>query len=154
MRWTFLEVMLDQLILALLSIDSDDTGVSLTSNIDFREKIQIALAVGLKKKLDEVWYDKLKELLDQIDNDLRLQRNRYVHDLWTLSGTQIKKLQFKTSIKRPQARMPLELKTQHETIVSPEEIWSLAEKINLAAGHVALSAQAYQIYTRRASRKK
>jgi hypothetical protein len=154
MRWTFLEVMLDQLILALLSVNHDDIGVSLTSNIEFREKIQIALTVGLKKKYDDAWYENLKELLDKIENDLRVQRNRYVHDLWTLSGTQIKKLQFKTSIKRPQARMPLELKTQHETIVSPEEIWSVAEKINIAAGHVALSTQAYQIYTRRASHKK
>lgn len=154
MRWTFLEVMLDQLLLALLSIDSDDIGVSLTSNIGFSDKIKIALAVGLKKKCDDNWYEHLKELLGKIDKNLRLDRNRYVHDLWTLSGTQIKKLEFKASIKRPQSRMPLELKTKHETIVSPDEIWSLAEKVNLAAGHVALSTQAYQIYTRRASRKK
>jgi hypothetical protein len=146
--------MLDDLVLTLLSIEAGDVAVSLTSNMEFRDKIQVALAVGLKNRLDDEWYEVMSALLIDIDNRLRLQRNRFVHDFWTMDGVQVKKLQFKVTLKRPQSRKPLELTTRHETHVTPQEIWDVAEAVNLAAGHVALSAQAFRIYTRRALQRK
>jgi hypothetical protein len=147
MRWAFLEAMLDELVLSLLSVDTGDIG-ALTSNMEFHEKIKVVLALGFKKRLDDDWFKQLKTLLDHIENVIGPQRNRYVHDLWTSDGVRVKKLEFRTAIKKPQSRKPLELKTKHETSVKPEEIWAAAEAIESAAGHVASFARMYQAHNR------
>lgn len=155
MQWTFLEVMIDQLLLALVPIASGAVGNSVTSNIDIRDKMQIALAVGLIKKPDDKWFHELKTVLDEADNDLRNKRNRYAHDFWVLDEEfQVKKIQFKTTLKQTQAKKPLELTTLHETEVTAAEIWAAADAISVAAGAIALLTQQFGMLTRRTLRQK
>ena len=156
MQWTLLEMFLNELMRNLLSLDPGKESESVTSNIDVRDKIQIVLALAVLKKIDDKWFDELKAILDLVDNDLRSARNRYVHDLWSPDGAtnKLKKLEFRTALKRPQSRKPLELTTLHETNVEPAEIWATADAITNAAAKIALLTQQHQLVTRRALTKK
>lgn len=157
MSWSLMEAMLGELVRVLLNLELGQESESVSGNIDCRDQVQIALAVGFLKKIDDKWFEELKIVLDLIDNDLRNKRNRYVHDLWTFDVTTyvVQKVQWKTVIKRPQARKALELTTLHKTDVSVDDVWSASNAISDAAGRLALLAQQHGMVTRRlASRKK
>ncbi len=148
--------MIDQLLLTLVPLEHGKVGESLTSNVDMKNKIKIALAIGFLKKPDDQWFDELKAVLDLADNELRAKRNRFAHDLFMFDRTSdaVKKLHFHTVLKKPQARKPLELTTLHETKVLPEEIWATADAIENAAGKIAILNSQHQMLTRRALRQK
>src|SRR5262249_30177026 len=57
-----------------------------TSEIDFRAKLAITKNLAYSKPLNPEWFEKVKALLDHIDNQLRPERNRMVHDLWLAQG--------------------------------------------------------------------
>lgn len=129
MQWTALEVEINGLLLALIPMEQGHAGQSLMAQIDMREKVQIAKTLGFIKKPDDKWFKELQELLNYIDNELRIKRNRYVHDLWFFEEEKMKKMQFVNAIKRPQSWKPLELLTHSETEVQPSEIWKTADQI-------------------------
>jgi hypothetical protein len=156
MQWSFLEVMIDQLLLTLLPIERGKIGEVVTSNVDIRGKIRIATAVGFEKRPDDKWFSDLQEALDSADNELRSKRNRYAHDLWTLDRTSaaVKKLRFHAVLKKRHSHKPLELTTLHETEVKPQEIWDTADRITEAAATIALLEQQYRILLGRALPRK
>jgi hypothetical protein len=123
----------------------------MTANIDFREKIQIALSLGMLKKIDDKWFEELRSVLLDADNSLRCKRNRYAHDLYVFDtdAAQMKKIQFRTNIKHPQSHRPLELTTREETHITPDEIWQAAEDITIAAGKIALFAAQHSMMMQR-----
>lgn len=135
-HWTYLEVGLNEMIYALLGLERSDHDVrfAITSNIDVREKMQIILAVGLKKRPFDQWYDSLKAILDKVDNELRVQRNRFMHDLWFGEDDRtVRKTHYRTSVKRPQARQYFELTTYQESMPSPNEVWDLSCRVQATA---------------------
>jgi hypothetical protein len=155
MRWTFLEVMVDQLVVALLALDDEDIGRCVTSNIDLRDKFQIALSVGYIKRIDDQWFEELKTVINTADNELREKRNRYAHDLWTFDKSNaMKKIYFRTKMQKSQSRKPIELSTLQETEVLPEEIWATADAIGETAGEIALLWSQHTGVTRRRALQK
>jgi hypothetical protein len=143
-EWAFLEFMIDQLIASILAMPFDDTSQALTANISFRNKIQVLLAVGLVKKPDDEWYENLRTLLNQTDNNLRVRRNRCVHDLWNYEGGGFTKYEIRPTIKRPQARKQLELRSFHASELRPEEIWALGREVSDVWAAVHLATRAYR----------
>jgi hypothetical protein len=142
--WGHLEEHLDMLIKDLLFAEPPGNPASgnqwqaaqcVTANTDMRDKVQITLALGYLRRPDEIWFDKLKSCLDGIDNELRTQRNRMLHDIWIpnqiVPGNIENVLRVRTQgtkIRRPQA-FQRELVTREEIPVTAAEIWKLRNKI-------------------------
>src|SRR3546814_2313559 len=63
-----------------------DASASIVNNMDMRDKIKGLLALGFLKKPSDDWYNELKTTINEIDNDLRPERNRMIHDSWHNTG--------------------------------------------------------------------
>ncbi|MEQ9247644.1 MAG: hypothetical protein RLO21_16835, partial [Nitratireductor sp.] len=76
------------------------------ASLDIRGKIVTAKA--LAHQIDEIdspgFYDRVEELLNYVDNELRPERNRYVHDNWSIAGSAAMRMRLAPKITRPQAR--------------------------------------------------
>lgn len=142
MQWAYLEGILDRhLLRTLVPLNPSEVCNAVTSSIDFRAKIQLALNLGLLKKPSDIWFSELLSVLNDIDNRLRPQRNRFAHDAIV---TQLKvpypsvTADSKPKRKKPQSRQPLQLTTYEETEITPDEIWKTAEDIMAAAKTIGL----------------
>jgi len=127
--WAHLEQVLNAMLELLIPMHDRDVSRCLTSNIDFREKIQVAIGLGYMRKAREDWFDALQKQLNYIDNDLRPERNRTIHDTWDWRGPEIIRRQYATKLSRPQARQPQVLTVEIAKPVPIGELWGLAFKI-------------------------
>lgn len=50
--------------------------------IDFRAKLHALLPIAFDKRINDLWYENIEALVNHIDNDLRPERNRIIHDSW------------------------------------------------------------------------
>lgn len=127
--WSALELGLDKLIRGITAFPDDDIADTFLTNIDVREKTRIAAGLGFLRKPSEEWFEILKWCLDQIDNDLRTRRNRFVHDLWHVSSAGIKQIGKKTGFRKPQANKPLEYYIETERSTSAKDIQVLLNEV-------------------------
>lgn len=113
--WSRIEHLVHDLCLhlaACLSPDFDKSEnriplhIALT-NMDLRQRISTAKAFASQAPTaNSTFYDRFEKSLNRIDNDLRLERNRYVHDFWDagdVAGT-VERFQQRTIVTRPQSR--------------------------------------------------
>ncbi|MDE2229978.1 MAG: hypothetical protein KGL11_13195 [Alphaproteobacteria bacterium] len=137
LQWSMLESSVDWLFETLSTVKKVKKFQTISHNIDFREKLQIILGLAhlrRRKKLFQV----TKWCIDQIDNDLRVRRNRFVHDLWqlkpkdgTLRGAKLatmERIQHSTGFrKKPRQIEYYTFKTGSE---SPTEVMALCNEIH------------------------
>ncbi|NAN52684.1 hypothetical protein EX349_15895 [Pseudomonas protegens] len=126
--WAALETFQDRLISSILGIKEKQLSNTLLSNIDQREKIRIAMGLCYLKKLSDEWFESIKWCLDQTDGDLRVRRNRIIHDKIHVSGEGINRVQAKTGFRKPQA-FQVEYYTEVVEPITAEEIWGLSADI-------------------------
>lgn len=77
------------------------------------------------------FYARLEALLNRLDNELRTERNRYVHDLWMANeaGPGFVRLQQRTIVSRPQSRkLDLQIGTR-KTFGTIEEIEAFVKQL-------------------------
>jgi hypothetical protein len=136
MSWSLLESVIDDFLADIIPLENDprqDVAGVFHANIDFREKIKILVSVAFIRKYNDQWFRELQEWIDEIDNDLRTERNRYVHDSWTLEPDNeymsLSRTQKVSKLIKPQAYQ-LELITQIQTPVSLEDLEGLGKRIS------------------------
>lgn len=134
-EWSYLEGATDYLIGRLIPINSGQPLDVLTTNIDFRSKLQIVKGLGISHSLG--WQGDLLKLVDYVDNTLRPARNRYVHDAWvTRAEGPPLRLEAAMRIRKAQAHSPLVVETINLKPTDIEEMWSIIRRIGLAAGWI------------------
>ena len=99
-----------------------------TSSMDLSAKIEAAKLLAFEGKKTDDWYKECRTVLNIIQNEIRPERNRYVHDIWVLSKKSAIRVTNKPKIKKQQAHKPEELITS-EVYVSADDVWALGEKI-------------------------
>ena len=82
--WSTLESVVNEFLGLLIPLEPGDTERIVTSNIDFRAKLEMLVHLGFMEKYKDLWFLELQTLINKIDNELRPERNRYVHDTWRL----------------------------------------------------------------------
>jgi hypothetical protein len=142
--WSTLEHLVHDLCLHLAQCLSPDFAKSATNaplhialtNMGIRERIATAKAFASQAPTAEPgFYSRLESLLNRLDNELRSERNRYVHDLWMLSdaGNGIERIQQRTIVTRPQShQISLEIDTikAFDSIENVEAFVSDLEKMH------------------------
>jgi len=127
MAWGSLERDAGTLLLALIGTKF---VYEITGNIDFREKLSIIKSIAFETTPSEEWFGNLDKIIIEIDQNLRPERNRMIHDLWIhhYDKTQpMVRFGLTPKIRRPQARQRIQ--TRDILPISPEEIWALVLKI-------------------------
>lgn len=74
----------------------------LAENMDLRERI-VALKTLACAVLPLKDFNGFEALLNRIDNEIRIERNRYVHDLWNEDEDGIYRMKMGTGVQREQA---------------------------------------------------
>lgn len=108
MLWGRLETAVTILLDMLMDISHRDTLNIILGVLDFRTKIQIAAPIAFSKKGNSAWFQKLQNELNSIDNDLRPERNRMIHDFWYagIDGEPARRLQLGARGQRPERPHP------------------------------------------------
>lgn len=66
--------------------------------------------------------------LKEIDNEMRPERNRLVHDVWIQNAEKFVRRTYKTILRKPQA-FKLELLTKEEKEYTAQEVWDFQQRI-------------------------
>lgn len=81
--WSELELYVTLFLIDLLDIEDKTSKNVIAGLLDFRAKLQTLLPMGFARKPSDDWYAGLEKAVNHIDNDLRPERNRMIHDTWT-----------------------------------------------------------------------
>lgn len=73
------------------------------SHMDVRQRIAVAKVLAAQG-VDPDLYGQIERLLNTIDNDLRSERNRFVHDHWQMNDEAILRRRYGARVTRPQSR--------------------------------------------------
>lgn len=82
MYWSELEMAISLLLSDLLRIEEAVPKNLILGALDFRSKLHMLLPLGFHRKPSDQWYADLNEHVNHIDNVLRPERNRIIHDYW------------------------------------------------------------------------
>lgn len=139
-KWSWLELILDCYVAQLCGLDigSIESQV-LTPNMDIRAKVTTVRALGREKRLSDDWFAELDKVLVKIDDDIRLKRNRVVHDIWsppTGARTQPYRTYARTKVIRTQSFQSPKLTTHEKVEMSALEIIAIANEITKAVNQL------------------
>lgn len=76
---------------------------TILSHMDVRQRVAVAKVLAAQS-VDPDLYGQIERLLNTIDNDLRNERNRFVHDHWNTDGDAIGRRKYGARVTRPQSR--------------------------------------------------
>ena len=128
--WSNAELVIDLALVPYLGLNEPGAKrEAVLHNIPFRDKIAMLAALAfIHKPEDPSEYEGLKAFLDRLDNELRAERNRLMHDVWLNDPGEIRRWARKTKSKRTQARQ-MALVTSEKIPVTPEHIEGTAAEI-------------------------
>lgn len=99
--WSRLERDLDEFIELLAPLEAGDISRSVTAGMDIRDKVQAVRALAYLRKPNDRWFKTMLSILDYIDNDLRVRRNRYIHDGWYIPEGKLTRFQKQIKLEKP-----------------------------------------------------
>ena len=128
-NWSMLENQLTYLITLLAETDAT-TGHLLFSGLDQKTKASIAQTMILHRNLDREMQADLASALNLINNDLRIERNRAVHDVWIsdMAGHHAR-LTSSPKVKNAPGSGARELLLREEARRTTDDLWELAGAI-------------------------
>jgi hypothetical protein len=130
MQWGTLEGELSWLLMQLIGKPPFPQHV-IMGHLGLREKVQMMKSVGFHVQPSARWFSRLEKLINIINNRLRSERNRMIHDVWVFHhkpNMPMIRLGTRSKLKRPQARQRV---VEVDVIpISAEEIWLLVTEIN------------------------
>ena len=138
--WSALEHLVHDICLHLASCLSVDFEKSINrtplhialSNMDIRDRIATAKAFASQAPTaNKTFYNRFEKLLNRLDNELRIERNRYVHDLWMIGDDDqtIERFQQRTIVTRPQSHKPEMHIGTKKPFASVEEVEAFTHEI-------------------------
>lgn len=131
--WSWLELSVNALLCTLAEMDTFDASAALVQNMSFRDKLAALRTLGFVRKPSDEWYSNLESAVNEIDNDLRPERNRMVHDSWHPGEDDMLRVTHSAKVIREQAhKMALQYGTGK--LVSAPEISALSIRILAAQG--------------------
>lgn len=137
--WGHLELDVTMLLDALTALKDPVPKNTILSLMDFREKLQAVKVIGYDKKPNKIWYEKLASTVNKIENELRPERNRMIHDFWLLmpkrenpDQREMQRANFRPKIEKPK---PFQTKISLASyeVIKPDDISKLTKDIEDAS---------------------
>lgn len=128
--WAILELLVNRYIELLVPLPEGPEAECITVNADMRQKIQMLRGLGFIKRTSDEWYEKLRNQLNILDDELRPERNRFIHDIWLpilpleASVDQFIRRTYKMTVRKKPPQAEMELTTRDEKLLSAEDAWA------------------------------
>lgn len=135
-NWSWLEFVVECVLSEFIDMPADKPEAHIiTSSIDFSKKLDVIKHIGFIRKPSTRWFAQWEGLINHIDNSLRPERNRHVHDLWRKEPERHtpSRISSKVKLVTPKARAERILQTSETTEVDIKEVRNLAAAIQDAA---------------------
>lgn len=148
--WSGLEFDIALFLSTLTKIGNKTIKNVLIGSLDMRGKIQALKTIGFDQQPNEKWFGDLDTLIGTINNELRNERNRMVHDFWITylddaGEEEINRVNLKASINRAQGSGDKSLQLSDTRPVSSEDVSTLCEKIIQANAQLNSLRYAYEL---------
>ncbi|TQF27805.1 hypothetical protein UNPF46_29000 [Bradyrhizobium sp. UNPF46] len=132
-NWSRVEDVMDFLISRMILLEEgSNLANAITSNMDIRNKIQTLKALVYERRTGNAWFKEYAQLLDQIDNELRPARNRYVHSHWFRPDGRLTRVSRRVRFSKPQAFKELALTTEERDRASLRDAQRLCSALENA----------------------
>ena len=145
--WSNLELDLGLLLSTMMDIKDPPIKNTILGLMEMRETIQAILAIGFAHKPYDSWYTELAALMNEIDNEIRPERNRTIHDFWfelpnpnEPAKSEIRRAKVKPKVKNTQA-FQKELALIDMKPIVPDDISAITKRIEKASVAVWLLKQ-------------
>ena len=136
LQWNFVEHTSDIFLSFLANLDDTEIRAAIINNADARDKWRMIDAVGFIKRPNDDWYRRLKEVINRINNELRPERNRMVHDRWISLKDEIVRLTPMGKIIKEQSRQ-LAFKAGYGKPIKEAEVWELVVSVSAVGGYLS-----------------
>lgn len=125
--WSTMDRTLADVVGLYLGVDETLTSCALPAETSTRCEMirRLAFATGP----DGEWRECMVRLVNRVQTEMAEQRNRYVHDDWSVSDAGMVRIDRRAKIKRPQSRKPPELVIEVERVVPVEWVQDLTEQV-------------------------
>lgn len=134
-QWSFLENSLGLMLAILAGLKDPQTRPAIIHNTNMRDKVQMLKSVGFLVRHNDDWYERLRSVLIKIDDDLRNDRNRMIHDQWTSDREDVVRVTQMAKIIKEQARQ-YAFRTHDPMPISENEAWELVVTVSAQIGYV------------------
>ncbi len=129
-----LELDIAHLLISLAGLSDPVPKNVLIGALDMRAKLNAVLTIGFERKPSDIWFAELNKLVNSIDNGIRTERNRMIHDFWLSvpeeDGTEtMQRVQLRASLKKEPPSGTQTLRLADFKPVKPAEIAELCEVI-------------------------
>jgi hypothetical protein len=128
-KWAWIEEVLDTFIGNYAPLAEGHIQHAITSNLDIRNKIQILKALAFERSQSDEWFDNLSLLLNIVDNELRPERNKYVHGHWHRPEGKLHRTSLRISFKKVQAFQPISLTTKEQIRINLRDAQRFCERV-------------------------
>jgi len=132
LHWSRIEDVIDYLIGRMVGLEENNQTYAITSNMDIRNKIQTLKALAFERKTSMRWFDKVAKLLDEIDNTIRPERNRYVHSKWVIPQGKLTRVSRRIRFKKSQAFKEITLSTEEALRINLRNAQRFCSKVERA----------------------
>ncbi len=139
--WSQLELTMAGMLGDLMAIEDATVKNVVISSLDMRGKMQAILPIAFSKKRSDSWFSQLQTEINEIDNKLRPERNRLIHDYWIVMPDTVHRMQHTATVVRDQRTQLLKL-AEHVP-VSVGDLLALQIKIAKASGRIQELADQY-----------
>lgn len=139
--WSNLEMQITFLLSELINIKDAVTNNVILSALDLRAKMHAIPPIAFAKSPDRDWYEELQAELNEIDNDLRIERNRTIHDYWVWLPDHVLRIQHVAKVSKQQREKVLSLANNKP--ISAGEIIALTLRIAKAGGKITELRERY-----------
>jgi hypothetical protein len=144
--WSELELYVTLFLIDLLDIEDKTSKNVIAGLLDFRAKLQALPPMGFARRPSDTWYASLEKVVNHIDNDLRPERNRMIHDTWTgpTEGSSLR-MQLSAKVVNAQSRTKV-LKLAVTKQVKSEDIGRLYEQVIAATDAINDLWSGYKVF--------
>jgi hypothetical protein len=101
--WNLLEAEINLMLISVTDNYNTDTADLVFPELDFREKIKAIRNCAYMEHPTDRWFDLLENELNDVDNEHRPNRNRFVHDHLVIEEGAVWRITKQLKLVRPQA---------------------------------------------------
>ena len=116
------------LLSAILNISDPKAKNVVLGVMEASHKIKALKAIAFAKKPSDDWYDRISDVLKDIDDKIRPERNRMIHDTWMSVPPGASRISIAPKVVNEQARRK-KLQLAEFKDVMPADITDLCKKI-------------------------
>lgn len=135
-EWADLEMAVARFFIFASGMPPGNISFAICRALSFRDLLAASKVALIARFTNDVWIERATSEINYIDNHLRPERNRLVHDQWSLDEDGPVHLNVSPKLYRPQAHMHMHLQIAKVYGPTSQQILAVAEEMAIASSEL------------------